>query len=309
MRRVERIIAALTFAVTLAWPAAAQRVGLDPGGTVTFAPSPEAISSSFACQPPDCLVPSSTEAASTLRILRQNPRNRSDLVIDAGRWRSAAGGEVEIDLFVRLEIDGNRSDARTTEWLPASSVAVEVALPDDPRVDVRIAFQLRPRAAMEAGTARTSVRYRFGDAFVEQQLLLAVPDVTLVRVIGEPLGTGASVAFDYAPDLFSYLDALERSVPLPVTNASLDTVEVYSTSPSGWEARAERVPSTGEDAWLDGVLRLAGVAVDSFRVRGQGPTEGFETLLGPGDYTIDVTGAELAGRTFFMLRFTARSLP
>lgn len=309
MRRAERITAALALVAALVWPAAAQQVRLDPGGTVTFAPSADALSSAVACQPPDCLAPSAAEAATTLRILRQNPRNRSDLVIDTGRWRSAAGGDVEIDLFVRLEIDGNRSGVRTTEWFPAGPVAVEVALPDDPRVDVRIDLQLRPRAALVAGGARTSVRYRFGETFTEHQLLLAVPDVTIVRAVGEPLGTGASVAFDYAPDLFSYLDALERSVPLSVTDASLDAVEVYSTSPGGWEVRAERLPSTGQDAGPTGVLRLAGVPVDDFRVRGSGPTEGFETLLGPEDYTLDVTGAEPAGRVLFVLRFTARSLP
>ncbi len=291
--------------------AAAQRVRLDRAGTVAFVPSGEELVAAYACPPDTCLEPTPGSPRIALSILRQNPRNDNDLVLDLGAWSLADGGGAgssELELFVRLELDGNRSGPSVTDWTPLGRGPRRVSVPDDPRVDVTAVFRLRPGANASAGLASATLRYRLAGRSVEHAVTVGVPDVTFVRVVGGAPAASADVTFDYGADALAFLAASDAGSGLPVTSASLRGVEVFSTSRTGWEVAVTVTDLSPGATWPDGLLRLAGTRAESWTVRSTGPTSGFETVLTADDYSVWPSGDERAGRFAVQLTFRATAL-
>lgn len=308
-RPIRLVVAIALLAIVTA--GAAQRVRLDRGGTVAFVPSGEELVAAYACPPDTCLGPTPGSPRIALSVLRQNPRNDNDLVLDLSPWSlvddGGAGGP-ELELFVRLELDGNRSGRSVTEWTPLGRGARRIALPDDPRVDVAAVFRLRPGASASAGLASATLRYELAGRSVEHPVTVGVPDVTFVRVVGGAAAAAADVTFDYGADALAFLAASDVGSGLPVTSASLRGVEVFSTSRTGWEVAVSVTDLSPGATWPDGLLRLDGVRAEGWTVRGTGPTSGFETVLTVDDYSVWPSGDERAGRFAVQLTFRAAAL-
>lgn len=291
---------------------AAQRVRLDQGGTVSFAPTGDEIVEALACPVDACLTPTPGSPEIALSVLRQNPRNDTDLVLDLEPWTTpdgAVAGGAGGELFVRFELDGNRSGRSVTEWIALGHGPRRVPLPDDPRVDVTASFRLRPGPNAQEGLATTALRYELAGRSVEHAVTVGLPDVTVVRVVGGVPGVVASVSFDYDADALAFLAASDAGTGLPVTSASLRAVEVFSTSREGWDVVADVTDLSPGSAWPAGMLRLAGERAEGRTFRGTGPTNGFETILTPADYSLWPTGEEAAGSFTLQLTFRASGRP
>jgi len=299
-----RLVVAIALLASAA-TGAAQRVRLDRGGTVAFVPRGEELVAAYACRPDACLEPTPGSPAIALSVLRQNPRNDNDLVMDLGPWSVAGGGAggPTPELFVQLQLDGNRSGQSVTEWIALGRGARRVPLPDDPRVDVTPVFRLQPGANAAAGLATATLRYEVAGRSVQHPVTMGVPDVTVVRVVGGVPAASADVTFDYRADALAFLAASDAGSGLPVTSSSLRAVEVFSTSPDGWEVAVIVNDLSPAATWPDGMLRLAGARAEGWTARGTGPTDGFETVLTAGDYSVWPSGDEPAGRFAVQLTF------
>lgn len=313
--RLGRLVVAIAL-LAIVTVGTAQRIKLDRGGTVAFVPSGDQLVGAYACPPAACLEPTAGSPGIALSVLRQNPRNDNDLVLDLGPWLLAGDGfaeggvvdEPSAELFVRLELDGNRSGRSVTEWIALDRGPRRVPLPDDPRVDVTATFRLRPGASAAAGLATASLRYEVAGRSVEHAVTVGLPDVTFVRVVGGTAAASASVAFDYGGDALAFLAASDAGSGLPVTTASLRGVEVFSTSRGGWEVAVTVTDLSPGATWPDGLLRLDGARAEGWTLRGSGPTNGFATVLTPADYSLWPTGDEPAGRFTLQLTFRASGL-
>lgn len=255
------------------------------------------------------MTPSSVSSNVKVRVLRQGNRAYSLSARHSG-W--VPGGEVGLE--ARYTAKGNKSGTyAVTDWLPLSSVSETLFSGSDPRTDVEIEYRLRVMGDERAGTYETNVTYSVGSSSVSHRVRVVVPSATVLRVRGQG-GAGAAlgVFFTYdGTDALSYVRAVERGTPLPVTESSLGRVEVFTNNPKGYTVTvsAEQLDGPTDNSLTENDITLFGEPAETHVFRSTDATDGFETLTTPEDLGLVVNGDEVPGSYVFTLRYEAAANP
>ena len=295
--------------LTLLCFGAAQKVKFQTSGLVEISPTSQAYIDALQCGGCAFVPTSSVSSNVKVRVLRQGNRAYSLSARHSG-W--VPGGEVGLE--ARYTAKGNRSGTYAeTEWLPLGSVSEALFSGSDPRTDVEVEYRLRVTGDERAGTYETTVTYSVGASTVNHRVRVVVPSATVLRVRGQGGSSSAlSVFFTYdGTDALSYVRAVERGTPLPVTESSLGRVEVFTNSPKGYRVTvsAEQLDGPTDNSLSADDITLLGDPAAGQVFRSSDTTDGFETLVRPEDLGLIVNGDEVPGSYIFTLRYAVTTNP
>ena len=287
--------------------AVAQKVQITGGVPVVFIPTADEIVAAIDCMPPDCLAP--LPPATRLKIIRQKRENEPMLRASRTPWFPSD----DLELYVRYVVDGNKSTPYTTDWFEIDTGVSELFGTDDPNTRVGVEYQLRIGPDAMAGSYQTVVTYDTGagTGTATHLITFELVPVIMLRIDGAPVGTEATVEFDYALSPLPYLQAVTTGDLLPATGGDLARVEIFTNSPGGYQVAVTvvQLPNIDGNLFPPERLLLAGVPATSRVFVGSSATVGYETLLIAGDYLLAVDGAEEPGSYRMSLTFMATMVP
>ena len=288
----------------------AQKVKVKGSSSVEISPTPQAYVDALLCGGCAFVEPSFVNSAVKLQVLRQGNRAYTLSVKHSG-W---VPGGAAVGLEARYTAKGNKSGTyAVTEWLPLSTVSEALLSGSDPKTDVEVEYRLRVTGDERAGTYETTVTYSVGSSSVSHRVRVVVPSATVLRVRGQGgASTALSVFFTYdGTDALSYVRAVEKGTPLPVTESSLGRVEVFTNSPKGYTVRVsiEQLDGPTDNSLSVTDITLFGEPAGGQAFRSADATDGFETLVRPDDLGLSVNGDEVPESYVFTLRYAVATNP
>ena len=300
----------------------AQKVQFQTGGTVLFAPTPEAYAAAHGS---GYLLPDPASPAISFKILRQPQDNVPyRLEVSSDAWLPVS------DLVLEARYTVTRPSGRvleTTDWLEVGAFAEVLYTASEPNITVLVDYRVRVLGGDPAGSYERTLTYTVYDAAglkagtLTHPLRFVLP-YTLALRLDDTVADGATatVAFDYSVDLQAYLAAMLSGLPLDITSTELNRVEVFTNNPSGYTLKVTAShlegPTTGSFT-LEHLL-LKGEPVNGQTFVSSAPTMAFETVIfvasplepeRPSDLAIRVDGNETPGDYLFELRYDLTANP
>lgn len=258
------------------------------------------------------LAPSSAPSGVDIK-LHQLSGSANALIVSGTGWSPPAA----VGLHVQLTMDATGGTTETTPWLPVSSGQTYVPLPTGRNVDVGVALRWSVTGAETPGAFTTEVHLSLaGQTGPKETVALSVkvivPAYLVLRVDGGPPGATASVDFDFQfPNQLAYFDAVQSGKPLGFTGANFRGVQVATNAPHGYTLTMQLTKTSGPAMSTLGVSRIyfRGTHADGTMLSAAQPTDGYQTIARPSDFTVFVDGTETPGSYGFQVTYTARTNP
>ncbi|HKI57940.1 MAG TPA: hypothetical protein VKA00_01825 [Trueperaceae bacterium] len=242
--------------------------------------------------------------------------NRNSVSAEVGRspWTPAGGLELE----ARFTLSGPHVTTRVLDWMPVTAAPQALFSDEANQIDVAVEYRLAVSGEVPPGTYTSTVTYQAaGDPggsldSITNTFTVTIPAYISVRFGGLAPGQIPTIDFAYGgANVDAYLEAVVAHDALPPTAATFATLEVATNSPGGYRIAitVSAIAAPAQSSLTVSNIDLLGRAADGRTIDGDGPTNGFVTVLRAHDFALKVSGAEAPGFYAFEVAYGATPLP
>jgi hypothetical protein len=285
-----------------------QKVQFQTSGMVTFTLTEQQYLDALTCLGCNFIYPDPSSPPVVLKVLKQGATSVTLNVRHSG-WRPVNNIELQVRYVVAPK---QGQTAYQTDWIAVTELRKAIFSGTNPVTDVDAALEYRIRilGTELAGAVDTNVMYDVGTAdSISHPIRVAVPSVLALRINGTTTaGASRTVRFDYSGvKQNDYIRAVDQRTLLPITTSELTSVEVFTNHATGYtvDVAVARLLGPTVGTLNNTKIQFNNVVAHGHRFRGNGPTNGFVTLVRAEDYRLNVDGGEEPGTYLFEVKYTA----
>lgn len=268
------------------------------------------------------LGPTVPTSPTQLRVHEQGGAGAYEVELSRTPWSPSAN----LVLEARVTLTGKGVVPQIIDWTPVAEVPATLLQSSSRRTDLSIEYRLLIRGDEVPGTYSTSLTYALassdaspirspgasGKDAVTTEVTVTIPSYVLLQLDGMATGQDAVLDFDYSgSNISAFIGALQSGIPLAVTHATFDRLQLRTNSPSGYRVDVTVSLDTGPtgSSLSSTDLLLFGRAASGTVLTGTGPTAGPITLVRPADFGLSVDGGVLQGTYSYTVMYSASAGP